>query len=218
MHKHRVNRIIVSQPTTQSLNSMSKLAIGLKFRAQRSEPSQKLTIPSDADLIHCCLQGDNGAWAELVQRYAWLVYSVPRHAGLTAADSEDVLQDVFRILFQKLSTLREPSRLPAWLVTCARNQTIDLVRRTHPASVLVEDLIPCNGDLQRIEQRDMLRKAVGRLTGNERIIVSALLENTEISDAELALKTGLKVDSVRMVKSRALCKLKQLLDETGWKL
>lgn len=216
--KQRMNKGIVSQPTGLALNSMSKLALGLKFRAQRSEPSQKPTTPSDADLIQCCLQGDNGAWAELVQRYAWLVYSVPRHAGLTAADSEDVLQDVFRILFQKLSTLRDPSRLPAWLVTCARNQTIDLIRRSRPVNALAEDLIPGNGDLQRIEQRDMLLKAVGRLTGNERIIVAALLDNTEISDAELALKTGLKVDSVRMVKSRALCKLKQLLGETGWRL
>lgn len=210
------SRIMAHQPTTQTLNTMSKLALGLKFRAPLFQPSQEVTVHSDADLIRCCQKGDARAWAELVHRYARLVYSVPRHAGLTESDSEDVMQDVFRILFQKLPTLRDPSCLAAWLVTCARNRTIDLVRRSHPASALAEEQIPCNGELHRIEQRDMLLKALERLTGNEKIIVSALFENPDISDAELAARTGLKIDSVRMIKSRALCKLKRTLGEMGW--
>jgi RNA polymerase sigma factor (sigma-70 family) len=196
---------------------MSKLAKGLEIRAQPSESRQAITTLSDANLIQHCQKGENGAWAELVHRYALLVFSVPRHAGLTEADSEDVMQEVFRILFLKLGTLRDPSRLRAWLITCAHNQTIEHLRHSHPTAVLDDELIPSNGNLQRIEQVDMLRKAVGGLTGNEKIIVSALFENPDISDSELAVKTGLKADSVRMVKSRGLCKLKRALGEMGWK-
>lgn len=197
---------------------MSILATSLKYRAQTPESHHSQITPSNADLIQRCENGDQRAWGELVHRYAWLVYSVPCRAGLNETDAEDVMQNVFRILFQKLPTLRDPSRLGAWLVTCARNETINQLRRSHPTSTLADELVASNNNLHGIEEQDLLRKAIGRLNGSEKIIVVALLENPEISDAELAAKTGLKQDSVRAVRGRALRKLKETLSQMGWRV
>lgn len=35
---------------------------------------------TDARLVEACLAGDQSAWAALVERYARLIYSVPRRA------------------------------------------------------------------------------------------------------------------------------------------
>src|SRR5512144_1837201 len=72
---------------------------------------------SDQDLIQACLEGDETAWKDLVLRYGRLVYSVPRRYGLSAADADDVFQNVFTAVYRHLAGLRDQARLAAWLIT-----------------------------------------------------------------------------------------------------
>ena len=57
----------------------------------------------DTQLVQACLNGAADAWNELVDRYARLVYSIPRRYRLCEADSDDVFQAVFTQLFQQLA-------------------------------------------------------------------------------------------------------------------
>ena len=77
---------------------------------------------NDAALVHACLAGDQRAWDELVERYGRLVYGIPRRMGFSAADADDVFQNVFAILLRYLSDLRDYTRLAAWLVTTTRRE------------------------------------------------------------------------------------------------
>ncbi len=71
----------------------------------------------DSQLIQACLDGDNGAWKELVERYGRLVYSIPIRYGFSSADADEVFQNVFVIVFRQLRKLRQQAALAAWLIT-----------------------------------------------------------------------------------------------------
>lgn len=47
----------------------------------------------DEQLARRCVSGDELAWRELIDRYTPMVYSLCVHAGLGAADAEDVCQE-----------------------------------------------------------------------------------------------------------------------------
>src|SRR5689334_7188669 len=84
---------------------------------------------SEHDLIERCLGGDDAAWSDLVGRYQGLIYSVPRRMGLSAEDSADVFQLVCVLLYQRLGSVRDPSRLGGWLLTTASREAIRVSRR-----------------------------------------------------------------------------------------
>ena len=64
-------------------------------------------------MVQRCLAGDGTAWAHLVERYARLVHAVPVRYGLTPDEVDDVGQEVFLALAQRLHAIVEPEKLPA---------------------------------------------------------------------------------------------------------
>jgi RNA polymerase sigma factor (sigma-70 family) len=82
-----------------------------------------------AALLRAADEGDDAAWAELVDRFSPLIWSVARGHGLSAADAADVSQTTWVKLAEHLSSIREPERLGAWLATTARNESINLLRK-----------------------------------------------------------------------------------------
>lgn len=70
--------------------------------------------------------GDPEAFAELVRRYAGLVYGTCLRATGNPQDAEDVAQECFLELARKAN--RIGSSMPGWLHSVARNRSIDMVR------------------------------------------------------------------------------------------
>ncbi|HYN88697.1 MAG TPA: sigma factor, partial [Ardenticatenaceae bacterium] len=82
----------------------------------RAPTEQKRSVyRSDPALIQACINGDQSGWNELVDRYGRLVYSIPQRYGLSATDADDVFQNVFTIVLRRLESLRDQTRLSAWL-------------------------------------------------------------------------------------------------------
>src|SRR5687768_4689004 len=84
---------------------------------------------SDQELILASRQGDAAAWESLVEKYERLVYSIPLNYGLSREDAADIAQITFTILLQSLDSLRDDSRLGAWLAMVARRHTWRLLNR-----------------------------------------------------------------------------------------
>ncbi len=62
---------------------------------------------SDAQLVTRCRAGDRDAWNELVERYSRYVYAIAaRGYRLTGTDAEDIFQDVFLRVYDRLDSLR----------------------------------------------------------------------------------------------------------------
>src|SRR4051812_34172643 len=72
---------------------------------------------TDAELVRDCLNRDESAWYELIEKYKRLVYSIARRYGLGASEADDVFQNVFVIVLDHLSALKNASSLAGWLAT-----------------------------------------------------------------------------------------------------
>ena len=94
-------------------------------------PIKTMSVPvhNDADLVHASLAGNRGAFGQIVARYQSLICSLAYSATGSLNRSEDLAQDTFVAAWQKLSALREPSKLRAWLCGIARNLISNAQRR-----------------------------------------------------------------------------------------
>lgn len=84
---------------------------------------------SEAELVAGCRKGDPQAWNELVERFARYVSAIATQAfRLSAHDAEDVFQDVFTRVYERLDSLRSDDAIRPWIGQLTRNCCLDLLR------------------------------------------------------------------------------------------
>ncbi len=82
-------------------------------------------------IVRRCMDGDSGAWAELVRAHHRRVYGLCYRFTGNGADAEDLTQEVFLKVYSNLSrfdTVR--GSLQVWITTMTRNLLVDNFRRT----------------------------------------------------------------------------------------
>lgn len=89
------------------------------MKSQSKPDSQDAAAAQDEELIRGCLNGDQNAWSDLLDRYKALIYSVPVKRGLPPDGAADVFQEVCMTLLAELPNLREHRALAAWLIRTA---------------------------------------------------------------------------------------------------
>jgi len=127
-------------------------------------------VPSsagDAELVALCRDGDESAWAELVERFSQYVYAIAKRGlRLSEADAEDVFQEVFARLFERLDDLRDDTAVRPYIAQVTRRVALD----RHRAMAKVEprenppEPAPLNGDLlERLDEAMEVREALAML-------------------------------------------------------
>jgi len=135
---------------------------------------------SQIDLVSRIRAGDRQAEAELVERYSRGVMIIIRREVHDTVDVEDLHQEGFRIVLEKIrrGDVREPERLSGFVCGVARNLVIDYFRRAarqennaeieeaesipHPAPDQLQELL-------RKEKSDLVRQVLKEMS-NERDI------------------------------------------------
>jgi DNA-directed RNA polymerase specialized sigma24 family protein len=79
-------------------------------------------------LVSRAASGDQGAWNDLVERYAPLVWSICSRYRLCSQDIEDVGQTVWLRLVEQLGKLRAPAALPGWIATTTQRECVRVLR------------------------------------------------------------------------------------------
>ena len=88
-----------------------------------------MNVQSDAALVSACLGGDDRAWSELVDRFSRYVYAIATQAfRMPPNDAEDVYQEVFARIYDRLGTLRDPDALRPWIAQLTRRECLDRLR------------------------------------------------------------------------------------------
>jgi len=99
---------------------------------------QMLDTTDDSTLAAAALQGDREAFRRLVERHYAMIYRVAyRYVG-SAADAEDIAQDVCVALATRLGKFGGRSRFSTWLVAIVINRCRDFLRRRRSSNALVE--------------------------------------------------------------------------------
>ncbi|MGB2693416.1 MAG: sigma-70 family RNA polymerase sigma factor [Thermodesulfobacteriota bacterium] len=99
------------------------------------------------------------AFTELVNRYSDKVYRLAYRITGNPDDAEEVLQEVFIILIEKLHTFRQESRFSTWLYRVAANASYMFIRggkKSKESQVSFDDYKPYNdqGVLQGVQDND----------------------------------------------------------------
>lgn len=84
-----------------------------------------------SQIVRRCMDGDSGAWAELVREHHRRVYGLCYRFTGSAPDAEDLTQDVFLKIYSNLASFDTGrGSLQVWITTMTRNLLVDNFRRT----------------------------------------------------------------------------------------
>lgn len=174
-----------------------------------------------AALVTAARAGREDAIGELVADLSPLLWQVARGTGLSAADTEDVLQKVWLSLLSHLDGIHTSAALTAWLVTTTRREAWRLGaagRRQFPADqewlVAIPDSQPgCEERAVINDQRRELWDALGQLSPRcqelLRIVAFVPRPDYDVVAAELGMPRG----SIGPTRARCLAKLRAILRE-----
>ncbi|HJL01824.1 MAG TPA: sigma-70 family RNA polymerase sigma factor [Polyangiaceae bacterium LLY-WYZ-15_(1-7)] len=180
------------------------------------------TTHPDAPLLRALREGDVRAAAEgLVRRYADEVHALCRAMVRDATAAEDLAQDVFGRAFAALPAFRAEASLRTWILRIARNRCVDHLRARQrepwgPGAEEEPDAQPAAEPsvAQLLVHREQLRAGLDALSEGERALV-VLRFGHELGYPELADAFGLKEGAVRMRVSRAVAKMRAVLETPG---
>ncbi len=82
-------------------------------------------------MIRRCMDGDSGAWAEMVRAHQKRVFGLCYRFTGNPTDAEDLTQDVFLKIYSNLGSFDAArGSLPVWIATMTRNLLVDNFRRS----------------------------------------------------------------------------------------
>ncbi len=156
-------------------------------------------------------QGDSQAFESLVRHHQTMVFSIAFHFLRNRMQAEDVAQDVFLELFQRLRQIQSPAHLTFWLRRVTVNRCIDQTRRRKPETALEDVSEPraavVNGDPLLSER---LQQSVAALPDRKRAVV--ILRFQEGLDlAEIAEVLEMPLNTVKSTLQRSLLELRKKL-------
>ena len=167
---------------------------------------------TDAELVARCRAGDEAAWDALVDRYARYVYAIAaRVYRLTPEDAEDVFQEVFARVFERLDSLRDDDALRPWIAQTTRNCAVDTLRRS--GREIAVDEVPEDVDegLDRLDEALTVHAALERLAPECREILDRFFRRDEsyrTISADLDLPSGTVASRI----ARCLARLRDALE------
>lgn len=172
---------------------------------------------SDSDLIARCVEGDDRAWSQLIDRHARLVYSIPSRHGLSRDDCDDVFQTVWGLAVKHLHSLRDARTLPAWLITTTQRETWRVLRKAPPTdqsrAAEAEAAIGTHAEMELIERRQTLRAALTRLGPECRDLLETLFRSDRPSYDVVAEQLGMPRGSIGPRRARCIEQLSRLASE-----
>lgn len=158
--------------------------------------------------------GERAAWDALVDRFGDMVWSVARGFRLDEATASDVAQTVWLRLIENIDRIKDPERLPGWLVTTCRRESLRVIKGSERAIPTefeydVEDEGPSLESLliEDEETREVV-DAFSALDEECQQLIRLLLVEPALSYKEISEATGRPVGSLGPTRGRCLDRLK----------
>jgi RNA polymerase sigma-70 factor (ECF subfamily) len=196
-----------------------------------SPPADRRVDP----LVELCPRirdGDVAAFEQLFRAMHAPLCEVADSYVRSQAIAEEIIQDLFFVLWMKRDRIPRPEAMRAYLFTAARNRALHhlrhraVVRRwsarseSHPdvAGTAHHAVLPDDA-LQSQERSEALRRAIDQLAPRTRLAVVLRLDHG-MSQDEVASAMGITIKGVEKLLAAAKAKLRALLgphaDTTEW--
>ena len=177
---------------------------------------------NDVELIHKILDGNQNAFAELVRKYQKPIHALAWRKIGDFHIAEEITQDIFLIVYQKLATLEDPRCFSGWLYRIAARQCNAWLRKKRMQTESLDDT-----DKKLIEkmsysryiaeekekasvaaQREVAHKLLARLQESERTVIT-LHYFGEMTCEEISRFLGVSASTVKSRLRRARIRLKR---------
>lgn len=165
-------------------------------------------------LVARALERDQRAWRDLVDRLKGVAWKVLYSYDLPEEDRNDAFASTFFRLYERLSTIREPEKLPGWVATTARNEANTVSRRRAKLVPMAE--LPLRavepGDhgegLEDDELRTAMFAAFSRLSPDQQALMRMLSADPPIGYDEISRVLNLPHGSIGPTRARCLQRLR----------
>jgi RNA polymerase sigma-70 factor (ECF subfamily) len=173
----------------------------------------------DAALLNAARELDGAALATIFDQYAPLLYKYSLRLCGDPAEADDVVGEVFAQLLNHLSHGNGPrDNLRSYLYQIAYHKVVDHSRQRKHSTALDETMPsgPAEMPSSQLEDRELLDEleiAIQRnLTEDQRnILVLRYMEGFSLQ--EIAEITGKGLNNVKVILSRAVARLRQVLSQ-----
>ena len=170
----------------------------------------------DVDLIRYVLDGDQGAFTTLVNKYQKSVHTLVWRKIGDFHIAEEITQDVFLKAYKRLSTLKRPELFPGWLYVIATRDCVSWLRKkqlptksldTMPTAELEEICytqyeVDCGEAAANEHQRELVKRLLQKLPESERTVIT-LYYMAEMTGEEIGAFLGVSSNTVRSRLRRA---------------
>lgn len=179
-----------------------------------------MTETEDYFYIDQILNGDNDAYAFLVDRYKNMAYTVALKVMGNVEDAEDTAQESFIKAFQKIHSFKKDSKFSTWLYTIVYRTAVYNLRKNKISTQQINDNITQNNvtddkniideELNQQKQQKLVKEAIDNLPKLESLLITLFYIN-ENSIAEIKEITGLSESNIKVKLYRSRKKLKKQL-------
>lgn len=196
-----------------------------------TDPAPDYQRMTDPELIAACLREDKLAWETLIRRYSRLIYATAIQSNLAPEDAGDVFQHVCIALLQQLSSLRDQTRLSAWLITLTRRKAYRLRKLRQKDLAQFDPLLasemdipdastaPLDHEMLRLERQHQIRQAITTLGEKcQTLIRLQYYEDQAWTHEQIAEALAVSVASIGRMRERCLKRLKSALVARGFKV
>lgn len=187
-----------------------------------------IQVEADQDLVRRTAEGDEHAYARLVQVYLPPVYRFLRRLLNSSEDAEDLAQETFLELYKHRLELRRDAHVLPYLFTIARRKAISLMRWRKVRRFLRPISSYQEEDLTKVEHtprdhthdkgmEEHLNRALGQLKPEKRsVLILRFFEG--LSYQEIAEVMQKPENTVKSIAFRAEQELRAKLDPVaeGW--
>lgn len=180
-----------------------------------------LRARADYELVRASIAGCEDSFAELVERYKKLVYSIILRQVSDRDMADDYAQDVFLKMYRNLASYSPEYKLSTWLMRITGNHIVDMHRKKRPAEVPFEEeraekaagsARSAEGEFMRREDARRLERIFAGLPDMYKVPV-ALYHEQGLSYQEIADRLGEPLSKVKNRIFRGRKQLKAMLAE-----
>lgn len=181
-----------------------------------------MSDPNDIKLIKLIRAGDVSAFAQIIDQYQHMVYTLANSIVKNHQEAEEVTQDAFFKAYKSLDKFKGDAEFSTWLYRIIYNTAISKLRSRknetlHLESQEVEkhNLDNFSDNLNRLEQQErkvILKKALKSLKEEDAFII-ILYYYKDQSIEEIEKATGLSKSNVKVKLHRGRKQLQATLEQ-----
>ena len=176
----------------------------------------------DFALIQCILAGDEDAFESLIKKYQKQVHALAFRKVGDFQTAEDITQETFLRVYQKLATLNDPAKFSAWLYAIVNHLCIAWHRKNGLRTEALQEIhiseIGADAYSRYVAvehakttaetQRDLIRKLLTKLKESDQEVIT-LHYFEEMTSSEMGKHLGVSENTIKSRLHRARQHLKK---------